>query len=157
MSEDGVRRNSEQMVGGRTRSVSASFSGDGVDEACATGERGWELGTKRPQEAARARPRRERRSTDVSWCECECWCVCWREGVRISKPAEEIVGCLGTGTLCVCCGVSLGKNPNICRQGTDGCPESRVNRVFKLLSEEYGRLVVIGHEGGSSRSINEGD
>ena len=53
MSEDGVRRNSEQTVGGGIRSVVGKFSGDGVDEACATGERGWERETKGPQEAAR--------------------------------------------------------------------------------------------------------
>ena len=38
---------------GGTRSVVGKFSGDGVDEACATVKRGWEQGTKGQQEAAR--------------------------------------------------------------------------------------------------------
>ena len=61
MSEDGVRRNSEQTVGGGIRSVVGKFSGDGVDEACATGERAGNGKRKghREQLGARLRKRTE--------------------------------------------------------------------------------------------------
>ena len=76
MSEDGVRRNSEQVAGGGIRSVSGSFPGVGVDEACATGERGRERETKGSQEAAKGTTEEEngraRTSRGVSASLCLC-------------------------------------------------------------------------------------
>ena len=61
---------------GETRSVSESFPGVGVDEACATGERGWERETKGPQEAAKGTTEEEngraRMSRGVSASLCLC-------------------------------------------------------------------------------------